>query len=353
MKLSTIVRDGPDGPAPRSVVVLDREEVVIDLRSAERTRLMSDGASTEAAARIASAMFPGSLADAVAAGEVFLRRAAQAAEVRDPGATIPFADVAWGPAIDPPVMLDGSAFEQHLVNAHARGKREVPDLFYEIPVYYKMNPVTVFGHDQVVPWPGGATFMDYELEIAVVIGREGRDLRPEEALDHALGVTIMNDFSARDVQAREMTAGFGPAKGKDFGTALGPWITTLDELDLDSLAMVARVNGEEWSRGSTSSITWSLAELVAFASRNEVVVPGQVIGSGTVGMGCGLELFRKLRPGDVVELEIEGIGTLRNMLAEPSETRWDPVPKERRARVTLPERESTTPAEEATPTDGG
>jgi 2-keto-4-pentenoate hydratase/2-oxohepta-3-ene-1,7-dioic acid hydratase in catechol pathway len=341
VKLSTIVRDGPDGPGPRSVAVLSEDELVIDLRRAERRRLQAAGASPEAALRVAAAIFPGSLTETIASGDLFRRRADQAVEARDASATIPFADVTWAPAIDPPAMLDGSAFEQHLVNAHARGKREVPDLFYEIPVYYKMNPVTIYGHEQVVPWPGGAAFMDYELEIAVVIGREGRDLRPEEALDHVLGVTVMNDFSARDVQAREMTAGFGPAKGKDFATALGPWITTLDELDLDALTMIARVNGEEWSRGSTASITWSLAELVAFASRNEVVVPGQVIGSGTVGMGCGLELFRKLQPGDVVELEIEGIGTLRNTLAQPSQTRWEPTPKERRAEVTLPTKGST------------
>ena len=344
MKVSTILRDGPDGPQSRPVAVLPDDEVVIDLRVAERRRLESEGATAEAALRLAAATFPPSLTRSVATGPVFLERVTMAVDALDVQATIAFDDVTWAPAIDPPVMLDGSAFEQHLVNAHARGKREVPDLFYELPVYYKMNPVTVYGHDQIVPWPGGAGFMDYELEIAVVIGREGRDLRPEEALDHVLGVTVMNDLSARDVQAREMTAGFGPAKGKDFGTALGPWITTLDELDLDDLTMLARVNGEEWSRGSTSSLTWSLAELVAYASRNEIVVPGQVIGSGTVGMGCGLELYRKLQPGDVVELEIEGIGTLRNTLSEPSQTRWDPTPKERRATVTLPVREGAGPS---------
>jgi 2-keto-4-pentenoate hydratase/2-oxohepta-3-ene-1,7-dioic acid hydratase in catechol pathway len=353
VKLSTIVRDGPDGPEPRSVAVVAADEVVVDLRTAERRRLEREGASPDAARRIATAIFPGSLTDAITSGDLFHRRVADAVQARDASATIPFVDVTWGPPIDPPVMLDGSAFEQHLVNAHARGRREVPDLFYEVPVYYKMNPVTIYGHEQVVPWPGGAGFMDYELEIAVVVGREGRDLRPGEALDHVLGVTVMNDFSARDVQAREMTAGFGPAKGKDFGTSLGPWITTLDELDVDALTMIARVNGEEWSRGSTASMTWSLAELVAFASRNEVVVPGQVIGSGTVGMGCGLELYRKLQPGDVVELEIQGIGTLRNALAEPSQTRWDPSPKERRASVTLPVRETgTSSAEKRTSPDG-
>ncbi len=356
MKLSRIWRDGPDGRVARSVIAIPDDGVVVDLRSAERRRREREGASPEAASRIAGALFPGSLAAGLAAGASFLRDAARAVEGSDDESRLPLADVSWAAAIDPPVMLDGSAFEQHLVNAHARGKRTVPDLFYEVPVYYKMNPITVYGHDEQVPWPGGATFMDYELEIAVVIGRRGSDLRPEEALDHVVGVTVMNDFSARDVQAKEMTAGFGPAKGKDFGTSLGPWITTLDEIDLGDLTMLARVNDEEWSRGSTSTLTWSLAEIVAYASRNEVVVPGQVIGSGTVGLGCGLELFRKLKPGDAVELEIEGIGTLRNTLAEPSQTRWDPSPKERKAVVTLPEQQPAgTPAYDGTkdPTDGG
>jgi 2-keto-4-pentenoate hydratase/2-oxohepta-3-ene-1,7-dioic acid hydratase in catechol pathway len=146
----------------------------------------------------------------------------------------------------------------------------------------------------------------------------------------------MNDFSARDVQAREMTAGFGPAKGKDFATALGPWITTLDEVDLTDLEMLARVNGEEWSRGSTSSLMWSVEELVAFASRGEAVVPGQVIGTGTVGLGCGLELYRKLKPGDVVEIEISSVGVLRNKIGQPSPARWVPSPKQRRAHVIAP-----------------
>jgi 2-keto-4-pentenoate hydratase/2-oxohepta-3-ene-1,7-dioic acid hydratase in catechol pathway len=339
VKLSRILRDGPDGEQPRTVAVIPEDEVVIDLRSAERLRLERRGASSDAAYRMADALFPGSMTAALSAGEVFSSHVSRAIEERDEAAMLPFSSVRWAAAVDPPVMLDASAFEQHLVNAHARGKRTVPDLFYELPVYYKMNPVTVLGHDDIVPWPGGARFMDYELEIAVVIGTTGRDLLPDEALAHVLGVTVMNDFSARDVQAREMTAGFGPAKGKDFGTVLGPWVTTLDELELGDLTMLARVNGEEWSRGSTSTLTWSIEELVAYASRNEIVVPGQVIGSGTVGLGCGLELYRKLRPGDEVELEIEGIGTLRNRLAEPSHTRWGPEVKERKAKVTLPSRE--------------
>ena len=339
MKLSRIMRDGPDGPVPRPVAVRPDDGAVVDLRVAERLRLEREGASMQAAQRLAEAMVPSSLSAAIASGPEFLRSAAFALDVDDEAALLSIDDVEWLAAIDPPTMQDGSAFEQHLVNAHARGKRTVPDLFYQVPVYYKMNPLTVVGHDGEIPWPAGARFLDYELEIAVVIAREGMDLHPENALDHVLGVTVMNDFSARDVQANEMTAGFGPAKGKDFATALGPWITTLDELDLGDLTMIARVNDEEWSRGSTSTLTWSLAEIVAYMSRNEPVVPGQVIGSGTVGLGCGLELYRKLRPGDVIELEIEGIGVLRNVLTEPRDLAWEPVPKERRAEVTLPSQE--------------
>lgn len=339
MKISRIEREGLDGPEGRVVGVLPEREVVVDLVVAERRRLEKAGATPEAARRLANALFPGSLTSAIAGGEAFRTAAQSALEDQEETAVVAFSEAHWLSPIDPPVMLDASAFEQHLVNAHARGKRTVPDVFYEIPAYYKMNPLRVFGHDATVPWPGGARFMDYELEIALVIGSAGADLRPEEALDHVFGVTVMNDFSARDVQAREMAGGFGPAKGKDFGTSLGPWISTLDDVDLNDLTMLARVNGEEWSRGSTSTLTWSVEEMVAYVSRNEMIVPGQVIGSGTVGLGCGLELYRKLAPGDVVELEIEGIGTLRNTVAEPSETRWDPEPKERKAEVTLPKKE--------------
>jgi 2-keto-4-pentenoate hydratase/2-oxohepta-3-ene-1,7-dioic acid hydratase in catechol pathway len=340
MKLSRILSEGPDGPQARTVGVIPEDNVIIDLRVAERRRLERSGASPEAALRVASAIFPGSLAAAIGLGETFISRASSVIEEPADEAVIAIPDVRWAPAVDPPVMLDASAFEQHLVNAHARGKRPVPDFFYEVPVYYKMNPVRVFGHEDTVPWPGDVRYMDYELEFGIVIGSAGSDLRPDEALAHVLGITVVNDFSARDVQAREMTAGFGPVKGKDFATALGPWVTTVDELDLTDLSMHARVNGEEWSAGSTSTLTWSVEEIVAYASRGEAVVPGQVIGSGTVGMGCGLELYRKLRPGNVVELEIDGVGTLRNELAEPSQTPWVPTPKKRMAEVTLPQKDA-------------
>ncbi len=174
MKLSRILRDGPDGPLARVVGVRPDEDVVVDLRSAERLRLEADGASREAAGRLAAAVFPGSLTAALEGGPSFVERAMAAIEDPHDEAVLPIGDVRWLAAIDPPTMQDGSAFEQHLVNAHARGKREVPDLFYEVPVYYKMNPLTVIGHEGSVPWPGGAKFMDYELEIALVIGTRGQ-----------------------------------------------------------------------------------------------------------------------------------------------------------------------------------
>lgn len=341
MKVGRVVRDTPDGPEPRCVAVLPEDGVVVDLRTAESRRLVKAGASAEAARRLAEATFPGSMAAAIAAGPHFTRHAALAVGAAADDAALPLADVEWAPAVDPPVMLDASAFEQHLVNAHARGNRTVPDLFYEAPVYYKMSPATLFAHQATVPWPSDCRYLDYELEFGLVIGKAGANLTPGEALSHVFGVTVVNDFSARDVQAREMAAGFGPAKGKDFATAVGPWITTVDELDLGDLTMLARVNGEEWSRGSSSSLTWSVGEIVAYASRDEVVVPGQLIGSGTVGLGSGLELYRRLSPGDLVELEIDGVGVLANTVGAPAGSRWRPEPKERRAEITLPSREAS------------
>jgi 2-keto-4-pentenoate hydratase/2-oxohepta-3-ene-1,7-dioic acid hydratase in catechol pathway len=338
MKLGRILREGPDGPQPRLVAVDIEGGAAVDLRDAERRRLQRSGATAEGALRIAAALFPGSLTAALGAGPVFFDWAATASTETGDEASLPLAGLTWAPAVDPPVMLDYAAFEQHLVNAHARAKNTVHDVFYERPIYYKMDPATLIAHEDVVRWPPDSSFMDYELELGIVIGSGGSDLHPDDALNHVLGVTVLNDFTARDVQAHEMPSGFGPAKGKDFATALGPWVTTRDELDLNDLTMLARVNGEEWSRGSTSSMTWSVAELVAYASRGGAIVPGEVIGSGTVGLGCGLELYRKLAPGDVIELEIGGVGTLRNTIGEPSAPTWRPTPKPRTAAVTLPPR---------------
>jgi 2-keto-4-pentenoate hydratase/2-oxohepta-3-ene-1,7-dioic acid hydratase in catechol pathway len=167
--------------------------------------------------------------------------------------------------------------------------------------------------------------MDYELELGFVVGRGGVDLAPAEAEQCLFGVTLLNDFSARDRQTEETAGNLGPAKGKDFATAVGPWITTIDELDLLTIQLTARVNGETWASGSSGSAMWSAAEILAYLSTAEPLVPGELVGSGTIGGGCGLEVGRRLIPGDVVELEGDGLGVLRNGLGEPVPLRWSPA----------------------------
>jgi fumarylacetoacetate (FAA) hydrolase len=211
----------------------------------------------------------------------------------------------------PPSIRDFMAFEEHIVNARNRTRppREVPPVWYEIPVFYFTNPGAVFSDGDEIPRPGDTAELDYELELACVIGADGR---PE-------GFTVMNDFSARDLQAHEMTVGLGPAKGKDFATALGPVIVSPDELpaDLDMRA-IARVNGEVRTDSRTGAMHHSWDALLAAAARNTPagLTAGEVIGSGTVGRGCILEHGdgRWLAPGDEIELEIEGIGVLRNRI---------------------------------------
>ena len=331
MKLGRILRESLEGAVPRLVVVQPERERVIDLATAEYQRLLSAGASADAARRLTSALYPGSLSAAIAAGPTFLTAVARmTASVEDGNAVLPLRQVQWLAPIDPPVMCDCLAFEQHMRNmlpaiATAMNvPHRVPDVYYEKPIYYKANPLTLIGHEQEAQWPDYTNRMDYELELGFVIGRPGKDLTPEQAKAHLFGITILNDFSAQDIQVREMQGLLGPAKGKDFATALGPWITTADELDVHNLTMVARVNGEEWSRGSSSTIMWRVEEIIAYISKAEGVVAGELIGSGTVGRGCGAELGKLLKPGDVVELEVEGIGILRNRMGTPAPAGWMP-----------------------------
>jgi fumarylacetoacetate (FAA) hydrolase len=203
-------------------------------------------------------------------------------------------------------VRDFMAFEEHVRNARAGRGQEVPDAWYRIPVFYFSNPAAIYRDGDDVPKPADTAALDYELELACVIGADGR---PD-------GFTVMNDFSARDLQRLEMQVGLGPAKGKDFATALGPVLVSPDELpaDLDMRA-TARVNGELRTDSSTGGMHYSWEQLLEAAARNTPgLVPGDVIGSGTVGRGCILEHGdgRWLERGDVVELEIEGIGVLRN-----------------------------------------
>ena len=206
----------------------------------------------------------------------------------------------------PSSVRDFYAFERHVQSARAQRGLEMAPEWYQLPVFYFSNPAAVNGPDVEIAFPPESSAWDYELEAAAVVGAGGR----------IAGFTVMNDWSARDLQKMEMAVGLGPAKGKDFATSLGPVLVTPDELGDLRLEMIARVNGEERSRGNLGDIHWPWDELAAHAGRNTRLVPGDVLGSGTVGTGCILEHGdgRWLQPGDVVELEIEQIGVLRNVV---------------------------------------
>ena len=236
-------------------------------------------------------------------------------------------DVKFLSPLKPNSLRDGYAFEQHVKTANKNRGRDVPQEWYEFPVFYFTNPNAIFGHDDEIPYPHYTNAMDYELEVAVVIGRAGTNIKAEEAEQYIFGYTIFNDWSARDVQRKEMAVGLGPAKGKDFASSFGPVIVTREALadkavgrpGVYDLTMAARVNGVEMSRGNFKDMHWSFGEIIERASDSVTLYPGDVIGSGTVGTGCLLELTKFqgpwLRHGDVIELEIERIGVLRNTIA--------------------------------------
>lgn len=216
-------------------------------------------------------------------------------------------------------LRDFLAFEDHVKRGAQRRGGDVPQYWYEAPVYYKGNHRALVGPDETVPWPAYTERLDFELELAMVVGRRGKDVASPDAGAHVFGFTIYNDFSARDIQAREMSAWLGPAKGKDFANAFGPCIVTADEVGAEpDLEMICRVNGEEWGRARSSDARWSWADMIAHVSMAEDIFPGDVYGSGTPGGCCGLDLGRELEAGDVVELEVEHIGVLRNRVAAPA-----------------------------------
>lgn len=208
--------------------------------------------------------------------------------------------------------------DRWLAGIFGRGFLSVPKLFHKIPAYYKGNPASVVGPGAEVLWPSYTSRFDYELELGVFIGAPGRDIAEADAMAHVAGYTIFNDFSARDAQLEEMKLRLGPAKGKDFdtGNAMGPWLVTPDEIpDPYQLRMVARVDGEVWTDARSDGMAFSIPEIIAWISRSETLYPGDFIGLGTVGGGCGLEHGRWLKVGQTISLEVEGLGVLTNTIA--------------------------------------
>jgi 2-keto-4-pentenoate hydratase/2-oxohepta-3-ene-1,7-dioic acid hydratase in catechol pathway len=277
------------------------------------------------------ALEPGSRLLDLLGGDGESMAAAASRATSDPAAVVPINAVRLLPPIPrPPSIRDFYAFEQHVRTARQRRGLEMEPDWYELPVFYFSNPVATVGPFDDVAVPPGSTALDFELEVAAIVGRGGADLDPEAAERHIAGFCVMNDWSARDIQRREMKLSMGPVKGKDFATTLGPFMVTPDELEpfrnarAFDLTMLARVNGKEYSRASLAEIYWSFGEMVAYASRGTEVVPGDVIGSGTCGTGCILELslvhgedrFPWLQPGDLVELEVEHLGRIANRVVE-------------------------------------
>ena len=262
-----------------------------------------------------------------------LHRAGEAAE-RNPAAVLPLRQLTLlPPIVDPPSFRDFYAFENHARAGRRSRGQDLPAEWFEIPVFYFSNTGCLLGHDAPVFAAPGSAMMDFEAEVGAVIGLGGRNLSPKEAARCIVGYTVINDWSARDLQRKEMLVGLGPAKGKDFATTVGPCLVTSDELEpfraaaAFDLAMTATVDGVEYTRGNLADIHWSFEEMLSFASRGATLRPGDLIGSGTCGTGCIVELagthgadrYPWLQPGNRVAVTVEQLGTIANTLqAEPA-----------------------------------
>ena len=322
MKLATFEISTPAGPLRRIGAAVDGR--LIDFSAAYAAHLDRTDPGCDAQ-RLAAMLFPSDMVLFLGAGDAGRRAADQAvnaaATVQEAfGARTSYAPGEvrlLAPLPRPRVIRDFLTFEGHMLTAgKALGRPQIPPVWYEVPAYYKGDPDTVAGPEETVVWPAYCEKFDFELELGMVIGRRGKNIKKADAARYIAGYTIWNDYSARDQQMKEGPLGMGPSKGKDFdtGNAVGPYLVTADELDVSNLRMIARINGEVWTNSSTAGRQFSFADLIVHVSQSETIYPGELWGSGTTTGGSGLELDRWLKPGDVVELEIEGIGVLRNRI---------------------------------------
>jgi 2-keto-4-pentenoate hydratase/2-oxohepta-3-ene-1,7-dioic acid hydratase in catechol pathway len=331
MKLVTFQRGRS---RPRAGALIDGDRKILDLQAAHR--LDRDRSSPMLASVLAMAQAG---PDALDLARALIRKRARLKDaiVAREGSTL------LAPIPQPPQMRDFLCFEKHLLQAFATARRvraagspdpdaairemeakgilAIPQAWYERPMFYHPNRLNVVGDGTDIQWPAFSSMLDFELEFGCFIGQPGRDIPKEKARDHIFGYTIFNDVSARDEQMKEMPGQLGPGKGKDFdtGNVLGPCLVTTDDIpDPYRLRMEVRVNGERWGGGNSGEMHWKFEDCIAHVSRSETLVSGEFFGSGTVGSGCGLEQMRFLKPGDVVELEVEGIGVLRNRFVKSS-----------------------------------
>lgn len=230
-------------------------------------------------------------------------------------------DTKFGAPLDEIAMYrDFFSHEKHVKKGFEKRNEPVPPAWYEIPAYYKGGNTGFIGHDEIIPWPYYSQQLDYELELGVVIGRDGKNVKAKDIKKHIFGFTILNDVSARDIQKKEMSIRLGPAKGKDWCSVMGPVIVTFDEFNYEepNLKMTATVNGELWSEGMSGDSHYTWGQMIEHMGMEEWIRATDFIGSGTVGTGCGLELDKWIKPGDLLELSIEKIGTLKNIVGVPN-----------------------------------
>jgi len=337
MKLVTFEVGSPLGPLRRTGALLD--EAVVDLALARASLLASRGRPR--AREIGAAEVPAEMLELLRGGDFAIEAAREAldhagsAGVADlDGATVRH-DLAavrlLAPLPRPNSLRDFLLFEDHLRNAldSLGGKQPFPPEWHNLPAHYKGNPDAIYGPDDTVPYPTFSDQLDYELEICAVVGRRGESLRAEDATPYIAGYTIYNDWSARGFQFRESSVGVGPGISKDFASSLGPTIATPDEFDRETSRLTAKVDGELRSEGTLADMRFSFEEVIEFVTLAAPVMPGDLLGSGTIRLGCGLEVDRYLDPGAVVELEAEGIGVLRNTVGPrreaPQREQWRPA----------------------------
>lgn len=319
MKLASFEVDTQVGQS-RRVGVRD-DEALVDVTAAYAAFLADQG--DQSPVEIAETIAPNSMLEFLRRGDRAMEAAAEAVGFAAAGdRTAPngartryeLDEVRLlSPLPRPNSIRDFMVFEEHVQNSL---EGDIPDVWYEIPIYYKGNPDSVVHPEEDVLWPTYTEKLDYELELCAIVGKRGRDIPAENAMDHIAGYTIFNDFSARDIQMREMEGQLGPTKGKDFANGFGPYLVTPDEIEIENLNVTARVDGETWSEGNIGEMHHSFLDIIEYVSQDETLQPGDVLGTGTVGKGCGLELNRWLEPGDTVELEAEGIGVLRNQVVK-------------------------------------
>lgn len=318
MKLVTFEVPTPLGPVERLGAVRGGRIVDLNLAAA---RLYRAQGKTRPEAR-ADFFVPPSLLGLLDGGRESLTEAQTALNTLK-GAP---AGVVWkegqvrllAPLPRPRSLRDFFAFENHAKAGARRRDEPLAPEWYDQPVFYKGNPRTIIGPGATIPWPAFTRKLDFEFEIAAVVGTAGKDIPVKDAHRHIAGYVVMNDCSARDIQKNEMVCRMGPAKGKDFATALGPYFVTSDEWNGRIPNLKVRVNGKEWSNSRGAQPYWRFATMLSHASQGEELLPGDLLGSGTYFTGCGLDMGRWIKPGDRIELDAGPLGTLKNTVGKPN-----------------------------------